>query len=68
MVLPQSKGPNGGPRKHEFKVGTHDENQHEHGQVWRRSGAPSTSVVSEEIRFKVEVKWPFLDKIGPGEG
>ena len=49
-------------------MGTHDENQHEHGQVWGRSDAPNTSVVSEKIRFKAEVEWPFLDKIGPGEG
>ena len=48
-------------------MGTHDENQHEHGQVREQYGAPSTSVVSEEIRFRVQVKWPFLDEIGPGE-
>ena len=48
-------------------MGTHDEDRHEHGQVWRRSDAPNTSVVSEEIRFKVEVEWPFLDKMGLGE-
>ena len=48
-------------------MGTHDENRHEHGRVWKRSDAPHTGVVSEEIRFRVYVKWPFLDKIGPGE-
>ena len=56
MVLLNSKGPNGGPWKHEYKVGTHDENRHEHGQVREQDGAPSTSVVSEEIRFEGAVK------------
>ena len=56
MVLPHSKGPEGGPWKHEYKVGTHDENRHEHGQVREQDGAPSTSVVSEEIRFEGVVK------------
>ena len=46
---------------------THDENRHEQRQVCRQSGAPSTSVISEEIRFKVKVKWPFLEKMGPSE-
>ena len=45
----------------------HDEDQYEHVQVWRPSGSPTTSVVSEEIWFRGEVKWPFLDKRCPGE-
>ena len=49
MALPHSKGPMGDHKIHEYKMVTHDENQHEQGQVWRQSGAPSTSVVSEEI-------------------
>ena len=40
-----------GPQKHEYNMVTHEENLHEHGQVWRQSGAPSTSVASEEIKF-----------------
>ena len=46
---------------------SHDENQHEQGQVRRKSGAPSTSVVSEEIRFGGEVNRHFVDAMGPSE-
>ena len=46
---------------------THDENQHEQGQVWRKSGVPNTSVVSEEIQFGGEVNRSFVEKMCPGE-
>ena len=44
-----------------------DKNRHEREQVWRQSGALSTSIVSEEIFFRGEMKWPFLDKMCPCE-
>ena len=50
-----------------YKMVTHNKNQREHGQVWRQSGALSISVSSEEILFWGVVKWPFLEKMGPGE-
>ena len=50
------KRAHGGPEKHEYKMVSHDENQHKQRQVWRQSGAPNRSVVSEEIQFWGEVK------------
>ena len=67
MVLPHSKGPMGDHKKNEYKRVAHDENQHEQGQGGRQSGAPNTSVVSEEIRFEGEVNGPFMEKMCPGE-
>ena len=42
-------------------------NQHEWRWVRRKSGASSTSVISEKIWFEEEVNRPFMDKRCPGE-
>ena len=46
---------------------SHDGDQHKQGQVWSHGDAPSTSVVSEEIRFEWEVNGPFVEKMCPSE-
>ena len=57
----------GDHKKHEYNRVSHDENQHEQGQVRRQSGAPSTSVVSGDIQFGGELNRPFMDKMCLGE-
>ena len=46
---------------------SHDESQHECGQVWRQHGSPGTSVENDEIRFLWKGEVALLGKMCPRE-